>query len=311
MTGYVTRSNGAGTVLPDEGKTVRRRFGVYDAVIAALLVVLIVGLCLLAYPTVSDWWNRWHQSAAVAGYVGRSDSLAAAQHKQAIDQARAYNAWLATTPDRWHPSAEDTRRYDSMLNVTGDGVMAYLSIPKIHVQLPIYHGTDQSVLQVGVGHLEGTSLPVGGPTTHVAVSGHTGLPSATLLSNLDQLRTGDTFAFHVLGETYTYQVDQIDVVLPDDLSKLALDHGKDEATLITCTPYGVNTHRLLVRGHRIANRPDHTAYDTPNAMLARLCGLGAGVGTLAVGWLVLLIAGWRWRRRVGPIPVRHRGVMRR
>lgn len=310
MTDYVTEPNGVGTVLSDEDKTARRRFGIYDAVIAAFLVVLIVGLGLLAYPTVSDWWNRWHQSAAVAGYVSRSDRLSATQRKQAIDQARAYNAWLATVPDRWHPSSEDTQRYDNTLNVTGDGVMAYLSIPKIHVQLPIYHGTDPSVLQVGIGHLQSSSLPVGGVSTHAAMSGHTGLPSATLLSNLDRLRKGDTFAFHVLGETYTYQVDRIDVVLPSDLSKLTLDYGKDEATLITCTPYGVNTHRLLVRGHRIANRPDHTAYDTPNTMLARLCGLGAGVGTLAAGWLALLIAGWRRRGKEGPIPVRHRGAMR-
>ena len=147
--------------------------------------------------------------------------------------------------------------------------MGYVTIPRIKVKLPIYHGTDEGVLQVATGHLAGTSLPVGGPTTHAVISGHTGLPSARLFTGLDELAKGDTFAFHVLDDTYTYQVDQIKVVLPDNLSALNIRTSTDFATLITCTPYGVNSHRLLVRGHRIPNptTPDNTQYDDPTTMV--------------------------------------------
>ncbi|NEG52651.1 class C sortase, partial [Bifidobacterium dentium] len=194
------------------------------------------------------------------------------QRKVMIAMARQYNAQLSQRAllsktenenDRWVMTDAEKRYYESVLDITGTGVMGYVTIPSIKVRLPIYHGTDEGILQIATGHIAGSSLPVGGESTHAVVSGHTGLPSAKLFTGLDKLKKGDTFAFHVLDQTYTYQVDQISVVLPKDLSKLNIESGMDYATLVTCTPYGVNTHRLLVRGHRIANpdAADTTDYD--------------------------------------------------
>ncbi|WP_455676549.1 class C sortase [Pseudoscardovia suis] len=240
-----------------------------NILIGFLVIMLIGGLGLIAYPSVADWWNRMHQSYAVAGYVAKTNDMSKAEKKKLLDAAHDYNLKLAANSDRWHMTDEQKREYNETLDVTGTGIMGYVTIPRIKVKLPIYHGTDEGVLQVAAGHLAGTSLPVGGPTTHAVISGHTGLPSARLFTGLDELAIGDTFAFHVLDETYTYQVDQIKVVLPDDLSALDISTSADFATLITCTPYGVNSHRLLVRGHRIPNptTPDNTQYDDPTTMV--------------------------------------------
>ena len=224
-----------------------------NVMIAISAIAMIGALGLIAYPTFSDWWNRMHQSYAVAGYVEQTKDMSGAERKAMLDAAHAYNERLATNSDRWHMTDAQKREYDETLDVTGTGIMGYVTIPRIKVKLPVYHGTSDGVLQIAAGHLAGTSLPVGGATTHAVVSGHTGLPSARLLTGLDELKKGDTFAFHVLDETYTYQVDQISVVLPSEISKLNIESGADYATLITCTPYGVNSHRLLVRGHRIPN----------------------------------------------------------
>lgn len=240
-----------------------------NLLIGFLVIVLIGGLGLIAYPSVADWWNRMHQSYAVAGYVAKTNDMSKAEKKKLLDAAHAYNLKLAATSDRWHMTDEQKHEYNETLDITGTGIMGYVTIPRIKVKLPIYHGTDEGVLQVATGHLAGTSLPVGGPTTHAVISGHTGLPSARLFTGLDELAKGDTFAFHVLDDTYTYQVDQIKVVLPDNLSALNIRTSLDFATLITCTPYGVNSHRLLVRGHRIPNptTPDNTQYDDPTTMV--------------------------------------------
>lgn len=240
-----------------------------NILIGFLVIVLIGGLGLIAYPSVADWWNRMHQSYAVAGYVAKTNDMSKAEKKKLLDAAHAYNLKLAATSDRWHMNDEQKHEYNETLDITGTGIMGYVTIPRIKVKLPIYHGTDEGVLQVATGHLAGTSLPVGGPTTHAVISGHTGLPSARLFTGLDELAKGDTFAFHVLDDTYTYQVDQIKVVLPDNLSALNIRTSLDFATLITCTPYGVNSHRLLVRGHRIPNptTPDNTQYDDPTTMV--------------------------------------------
>lgn len=259
-------------------------------------MVLVVGLTLLAYPTVADWWNRMHQSRAVATYIEETEDLSKTERKRMLDAAHAYNTKLPTITDRWMLTQEQKAEYESLLDVSGTGIMGYVTIPKLKVRFPVYHGTDESVLQIAIGHLEGSSLPVGGAATHSVVSGHTGLPSAKLLTGLDTLEKGDTFAFHVLGETYTYQVDKISVVLPNQFDNLAIEDGKDYATVITCTPYGVNTHRLLVRGHRIANpdKPDTTDYDTPVRMLT------VGIVSVSVVVLVIGILVVRWfavRRR--------------
>ena len=192
----------------------------------------------------------------------QTKDMSGAERKAMLDAAHAYNERLVTNSDRWHMTDEQKREYDATLDVTGTGIMGYVTIPRIKVKLPVYHGTSDGVLQIAAGHLAGTSLPVGGATTHAVVSGHTGLPSARLLTGLDELKKGDTFAFHVLDETYTYQVDQISVVLPSEISKLNIEPGADYATLITCTPYGVNSHRLLVRGHRIPNPRSRTPRNT-------------------------------------------------
>ena len=255
-----------------------------NLLIGFLVVVLIGGLGLIAYPSVADWWNRMHQSYAVAGYVAKTNDMSKAEKKKLLDAAHAYNLKLAANSDRWHMTDEQKHEYNETLDVTGTGIMGYVTIPRIKVKLPIYHGTSDGVLQIAAGHLAGTSLPVGGATTHTVVSGHTGLPSARLLTGLDELQKGDTFAFHVLDETYTYQVDQISVVLPSEISKLNIESGADYATLITCTPYGVNSHRLLVRGHRIPNPkvPDSTQYDEPREMTA--------VAAVVIG-LIVFVAG--------------------
>ena len=267
-----------------------------NVLIAISVIAMIGALGLIAYPTFSDWWNRMHQSYAVAGYVEQAKDMSGAQREAMLKAAHEYNERLAANSDRWHMTDEQQREYDETLDVTGTGIMGYVTIPRIAVKLPIYHGTSDGVLQIAAGHLAGTSLPVGGATTHAVVSGHTGLPSARLLTGLDELKKGDTFAFHVLDETYTYQVDQISVVLPNEISKLNIEQGRDYATLITCTPYGVNSHRLLVRGHRIPNpkTPDKTQYDEPGEMTivaAAVVGLLVLLAGAACVWLARL-----WRR---------------
>ena len=260
---------------------------------AFFAVVLVAGLGLIAYPTVADWWNQLHQSRAVASYIKQTQNLSKADKEAMLRQARVYNQALTDKQDRWHLSSSETKEYNNTLNI-GDGVMGYVTIPKIKVRLPIYHGTDDDVLQIAVGHLPGSSLPVGGETTHAVVSGHTGLPSARLLTGLDELKTGDTFAFHVLDDTYTYQVDDINLVLPDDLSHLNFENGKDYATLITCTPYGVNTHRLLVRGHRIPNPAnDDTRYATPETLIV------LAVLVVLAGAAISAVVIWQRRRDAG------------
>ena len=265
-------------------------------------VVLVAGLCLLAYPTVADWWNQVHQSRAVAAYVAHAKDYSRQERKVMIAQARQYNADLTRKAllnatgngnDRWVMTDAEKRYYDGTLDVTGSGVMGYVTIPSIGVRLPIYHGTDAGVLQVAAGHIPGSSLPVGGDSTHAVVSGHTGLPSARLFTGLDKLRKGDTFAFHVLDRTYTYQVDQIRTVLPKDLSQLDIEPGRDYATLVTCTPYGVNTHRLLVRGHRIPNpkTADTTDYDARVRLTGAIIITATVLAIAAIAWW--LVAGTR------------------
>ena len=221
--------------------------------IIILILVLIVGLSLLLYPTLSNWWNSMHQSRAVASYVEQVANIDEEQYAHLWDDAWTYNRELSKRPNSYVLSEEQKAVYDSILDVGGTGIMGYVEIPAIGVTLPIYHGTDETVLQIAVGHLEWSSLPVGGKSSHCVVSGHRGLPSARLFTDLDELVEGDIFMFRVLDEVLTYEVDQILIVEPDDTDALLIQEGKDLCTLITCTPYGVNSHRLLVRGHRIEN----------------------------------------------------------
>ena len=221
-----------------------------------LILILLIGLSLMLYPSFADWWNSFHSSRAIASYEEQVANIDDAQYEELWDAARDYNQSLLHRPNDFILSDEQQEIYKSLLDIGGNGIMGYIEIPEIDVSLPIYHGTEESVLQVAVGHLEWTSLPVGGESTHCVLSGHRGLPSAKLFTNLDKLREGNIFLLRVLDEILTYEVDQILIVEPQDTAALEIAEGEDYCTLVTCTPYGINTHRLLVRGHRIDNIED-------------------------------------------------------
>lgn len=218
-----------------------------------LLALFFIGVGLLVYPSFSDYWNTFHQSRVIMKYADRVSNMNKDEYARLIKEANQYNKELQKTGIKWNMTDAEKASYNRYLDFESSGVMGYITIPKINVELPIYHGTSDSILQTSIGHIEGSSLPVGGLGSHTILSGHRGLPSARLFTNLDQLAAGDTFTLTVLNETYTYEVDQIRIVEPTDLSSLQLEPGKDYCTLVTCTPYGVNTHRLLVRGHRVEN----------------------------------------------------------
>lgn len=218
-----------------------------------LVFVLFLGVAILLYPTVSDYWNSFHQSRAIASYIEQIENIDPVDYEREWARARKYNEELTQKPNRFMLSEEEYEEYESMLNPTGSGIMGYIEIPKINCSLPIYHGTDEAVLQIAVGHIEGTSLPTGDIGTHTVLSGHRGLPSAKLFTDLDQMEESDLFVIRVMDQIMTYEVDQVLIVLPEELDALAIDPEQDYCTLVTCTPYGINSHRLLVRGHRVEN----------------------------------------------------------
>lgn len=219
------------------------------------LLVLVVAFAVLLYPTVSSYVNEKNGSKVVSNYDAESVRLSNAEKEKILADAHAYNKEMLSNIDLIDPFSQGEtsidERYESLLNMDGSGMMGYIRIPKIKVEIPIYHGTSESVLQAGVGHFWGTSLPVGGESTHTVLTGHRGLPTKTLFTNMDKLVKGDVFYIKVLDETLAYQVDQILTVLPEETEALSIVPGQDYATLVTCTPYAINTHRLLVRGHRI------------------------------------------------------------
>lgn len=219
------------------------------------LLVLVVAFAVLLYPTVSSYVNEKNGSKVVSNYDAESVRLSNAEKEKMLEDARAYNKEMLSNIDLIDPFSQGEtnidERYESLLNMDGSGMMGYIRIPKIKVEIPIYHGTSESVLQAGVGHFWGTSLPVGGESTHTVLTGHRGLPTKTLFTNMDKLVEGDVFYIKVLDETLAYKVDQILTVLPEETEALSIVPGQDYATLVTCTPYAINTHRLLVRGHRI------------------------------------------------------------
>lgn len=221
-----------------------------------LILILLIGLSLMLYPSFADWWNSFHSSRAIASYVEQVANIDDAQYEELWDAAWDYNQSLLHRPNDFLLSDEQQEIYKSLLDIGGNGIMGYIEIPVIDVMLPIYHGTGESVLQIAVGHLDWTSLPVGGAGSHCVVSGHRGLPSARLFTDLDRLEVGDVFMLHVLNEILTYEIDQILIVEPQDTDPLLIEPGKDLCTMITCTPYGINSHRMLVRGHRIESQEE-------------------------------------------------------
>ena len=225
-----------------------------------LIATFVAGLSLLLYPTVSNYWNTLHASRAVATYVDAVQNMGEDKRREMLQKAIDYNKSLTSDNQRLTISSARRQEYESILDVDGNGMIGYIEIPNVNITLPVYHGTNDDVLQIAVGHLDWTSLPVGGTSTHCVLSGHRGLPSALLLTNLDkvldQVKEGDTFVIRVLDEVLTYEVDQIRIVEPAAVDDLMIENGKDYCTLVTCTPYGVNSHRLLVRGHRVENESE-------------------------------------------------------
>ena len=265
----------------------------------ALVLVFFVGLSVLLYPTVSDYWNSLHQSQAIATYADSVENMDEQDYEKLWDAAVSYNQKLFQSGHGLGLKDEEKEEYNKLLDVSGTGIMSYIEIPKIKCSLPVYHGTDEGVLQIAVGHIEGSSLPVGGLNTHCVLSGHRGLPSAKLFSNLDKLEEGDIFMIRTLDQTLTYEVDQIRIVLPDEVEDLKIEEGKDLCTLVTCTPYGINTHRLLVRGHRVANQEEAEAVRvTADAMLVdnRIVAMCIAVPVLVL-LLIYVAFGGRRRKR--------------
>ena len=262
-----------------------------------IVVVFVAGLSFLLYPTASNLWNQAHQSRAIATYTEQVEKLDDSSNKEMLKAATKYNKELLKKADHWKLSKKDKKKYESLLDVSGTGIMGYIEIPKIDCSLPVYHGTDEGALQIAIGHLEGSSLPVGGKSSHCVLSGHRGLPSARLFTDLDQMEEGDTFILNILGHKLAYEVDQIKVVLPEEMSDLEIQEGKDLCTLVTCTPYGINTHRLLVRGHRVKyveTKVQEQKEVSKSKTDTRLVIAGAAVGAVV---LFIIIFAVRRRRK--------------
>lgn len=236
-----------------QAPAVRRVLYMKQRIISILAVItLIIGLSLLLYPTISNYFNSTKQRRAIYNYVATVETISEEDYSDILEKAERYNAALAASPPKLMELTDrQLAEYMSILDVTGTGIIGYISIPTADISLPVYHGTSEAVLQVGAGHLEGSSFPIAGDSVHALISGHRGLPSALLFTNLDMLEVGDTFTVHVLDEAYTYRIYDIETVLPSDLYSLNIQQGKDLCTLITCTPYGINSHRLLIHGERI------------------------------------------------------------
>lgn len=256
-----------------------------DKVGILLVLMLLIGVCVLLYPALSQYWNSKTQTRAVDNYQDILASLEKEDYTAYFEEAESYNAALAELDD---PLLQYDRLngYDEILDISGTGVMGYITIAKLGVELPLYHGTSSAVLNIACGHLEGTSLPVGGESTHCVLSAHRGLPHAKLFTDLDKMELGDTFTITILDRTVTYQVDQIKVVNPDRVDDVQIVEGEDHCTLLTCTPYGINSHRLLVRGTRIENAVP-VLYVTSNAY--KIDSLVATPVVAAPMLLVLLI----------------------
>lgn len=255
-----------------------------------LVAVFLVGLSLLLYPTVSDYWNTLYQSKAIAGYNEAVSNLDEAECGRLWQEAVAYNQTLVGKDDRFLMTDEERSKYESLLDMDGTGIIGSIDIPSLQCSFPIYHGTDEGVLQIAIGHIEGSSLPVGGEGTHCVLSGHRGLPSARLFTDIDKLEKGDRFSLRVLNRTLTYEVDRISIVLPYEVENLAIEEGKDYCTLVTCTPYGVNSHRLLVRGHRVeSEQDDQSARITSDAIQIDPLIVASVVGAFAVAVIALAL----------------------
>lgn len=249
----------------------------------------MVGLGLLAYPTVANWWNKNMASHAVANYSEAVENLDTSQYEELIESAKAYNAALTANSGRFNPTDSEHAEYEKQLSVDGSEVMGSITVPSVDISLPIYHGTSEEVLAVGAGHLEGSSLPVGGLGTHTVITGHRGLPSALLFTDLDKVVEDDYVILKVLNETLTYQVDTIRIVEPKEIEGLAIDPKKDLLTLVTCTPYGINTHRILITGHRVENLKEWEAASDAGQIDTKIVALCIAIPILIILFIWLMI----------------------
>ena len=216
-----------------------------------LVAIFVIGLSLILYPALSDYWNSFHQTVAIATYTEAVEQIDDNTYQEMREAAKQYNDRIPNDVSRWVLNDEEKAEYKQLLDVSGTGIMGYIQIPSLGCEFPIYHGVDESVLRIAIGHIEGSSLPIGGVGTHTVLSGHRGLPSAKLFSDLDEMAEGDVFFLQVMDETLTYEVDKISIVLPNDLEQLEIEDDESYCTLVTCTPYGINSHRLLVRGRQV------------------------------------------------------------
>ena len=263
-----------------------------DKIGILLVLMLFIGVCALLYPSLSQYWNTKTQTRAVENYQDILASLKQEDYTVFFEEADAYNSALAALkmPLTDYPQLNG---YDDILNVSGSGVMGYITIRKIGVELPIYHSVRVEVLNIACGHLEGTSLPVGGENTHSVLSAHRGLPHAKLFTDLDKMELGDTFEITILDRTVTYQVDQIKVVLPNEINDIRIIEGEDHCTLLTCTPYGINSHRMLVRGTRIENAAP-VLYVTSDAYrIDSLVATPVVAAPILLGLLIVLMIKYR------------------
>ncbi|WP_281790308.1 class C sortase [Faecalibaculum rodentium] len=254
-----------------------------------IVIVFVIGLGLLAYPTVANWWNNNMASHAVANYTEAVQNLDTSQYDELMELARSYNTALASKPGRFNPTDEEHAEYEKQLSVADSSVMGSISVPSVDISLPIYHGTSEEVLAAGAGHLEGSSLPIGGTGTHTVITGHRGLPSAKLFTDLDRVVEDDYVILRVLNETLTYQVDTIRIVEPKEIEGLAIDPDKDLLTLVTCTPYGINTHRILITGHRVENLVEWEAASDAGQIDTKLVALCIAIPILIILFILLLI----------------------
>lgn len=251
-----------------------------------MVLFFFVGLLILLYPSISDFYNQKVQSKVIVDYESLLKNIEKKDYTNLFEQAQNYNEELASYKVPY-VSYKKLKNYQNILNVNDDGMMGYISIDKIKVELPIYHGTSEQVLSVAVGHLEGSSFPIGGKGTHSVLSAHRGLPSSKLFTDLDKLEIGDTFTITILDRLLTYQVDQIEIVEPNDIKKLEIDPNEDYVTLMTCTPYGINTHRLLVRGIRVENAKAKTYITTEAFKISNL--IITPLVALPIIFIILLI----------------------
>jgi len=253
------------------------------------VLIILIGVALLVYPWIANYLNEHAAKSTISTYENEVKHTDKKEREEMLEKAREYNESLVGKVNRYYLNEEEKKRYAHILDITKTGIMAYVEIPKLNIYMPVYHGTDEGVLQIAAGHLPGSSLPVGGENTHSLISGHRGLPSAKLFTDIDKLKKGDLFFIHVFDEVLAYKVNQIKIVLPDDVETLEIEKGKDYVTLITCTPYGVNSHRLLVRGERtVYKQSESKIEDMIKKNNLKYIMLTAGVILALIGMTVLV-----------------------